>query len=107
MDISCYYDDDGKTNVRILIGPAPGIWTFFMFLYSVAGAITLAGLIIGYSQGVVNNPTWGYWLIPAGIVMTIMVYLIALMGKKKAGSQMLKMRDFVDASVHLRDYEVS
>ncbi len=105
LDVNMEKAMDGKTTVRLLMGPEASIWTMFMFFYTVGGLAVLAGLILGYSQLMLDKGTTWFFLIPAGISIILFFYLAALSGKTKARGQMQIMLDFVMNSVGERNLE--
>lgn len=99
MDLNLEEDVDGKTIIRVLIGPAAGVWTFFMFLYSICGLLVVGGFVLSYSQYVLSKPMWGFWLLPIGALGAIAIYLAGLYGKSKAIPQMIFLKKFFDATL--------
>lgn len=95
MDLNLEKTDDGKTMLRVLMGPEASIWTMFMFFYTVGGLAILGGLILGYSQYVLDKGATWFFLIPAGIAIILFFYLAALTGKTKAAGQMQVLMQFL------------
>lgn len=98
MDLNLEEVEDG-TIIRVLIGPAAGVWTFFMFLYSICALLVVGGFVLSYSQYVLNKDLWGFWLLPIGALGAIAIYLAGLYGKSKAIPQMIFLKKFFDASL--------
>lgn len=99
MDLNLEDDGNGGTTIRVLIGPAAGIWTFFMFIYTICGLTALGSFILSYSQFVLDKSIWGFWLLPIAVLLAISVYLAGLYGKSKAIPQMLHLKRFFDATL--------
>lgn len=99
LDINLEEQEDGLTLVRCLFGPAPTVWTFFMFLYSVCGLLVILGLMIGFSQQTLNQTTWAYWLAAAGGIGSLILFLAAQEGKKLANHEMVELKVFLDAAL--------
>ncbi len=99
MDLNLEEDPAGFTMIRVLIGPAAGVWTFFMFLYTLCVLLGLGGFILSYSQYVLGKSIWGFWLLPIGALGAISVYLAGLYGKSKAIPQMVFLKKFFDAAL--------
>lgn len=99
LDVNLEKQNDGKTTVRLLMGPEASIWTMFMFFYTVGGLAILTGLVLGYSQYVLDKGATWLFLIPAGIAIILFFYLAALTGKTKASGQMHIMLSFVISAV--------
>lgn len=95
MDLNLEKTDTGKTMIRVLMGPEASIWTLFMFFYTVGGLAILGGLVLGYSQYVLDKGATWLFLIPGGIAIILFFYLAALTGKTKANGQMHIMLNFL------------
>lgn len=97
MDLNLEEDkDNGGTIIRVLIGPASAVWTFFMFLYSICAIVLFGGFILSYSQYALGKDIWGFWLIPISVFMAIAVFLAGYWGKKRARRQMINFKKFFD-----------
>jgi hypothetical protein len=96
MDLNFEEDESEGTIIRVVIGPAAAVWTFFMFLYSVAAVILFGGFILSYSQFSLEKDIWGFWLIPGAVVFALSVYLAGYWGKKRARRQMISLKKFFD-----------
>jgi hypothetical protein len=99
MDLNVESRTGKDALIRVLIGPAAAIWTFFMFLYSVAALLLVGGLILGYSQFALNKPMWGFYLIPASVVAAVGIYLAGLWGKSRAHHQMEELKSYFDRAL--------
>lgn len=99
MDLNLEDNGQGGTIIRVLIGPAAGIWTFFMFIYTICGLTAFGSFILSYSQFVLDKNVWGFWLLPIAVLLAISVYLAGLYGKSKAIPQMLFFKKFFDATL--------
>jgi len=99
MDLNMEDDTNGGTLIRVLIGPAAGVWTFFMFLYSICALMLVGGFVLSYSQFVLEKTIWGFWLIPLAVIGAIAIYLAGLYGKSKAIPQMIFLKKFFDAAL--------
>ncbi len=99
MDLNMEANEEGQTTIRVLIGPAAGVWTFFMFLYTICGLLLIGGFVLSYSQFVLEKTIWGFWLLPISAVGAIAIYLAGLYGKSKAIPQMIFLKKFFDAAL--------
>ena len=99
MDISFDELDSGQSGIRILIGPAAGIWTLFMFLYTAASVMAIGGLVLGYSQQVLDQQAWGWWFVPAAMVMAGFIYIAGRYGRYRARCQMHELKYFFDQAL--------
>lgn len=98
LDIN-FEEESESTTVRILIGPAPAVWTFFMFGYSLAGLSIIAGLILGYSQYILGQNSWTFIFAPVGIFLAGGLLLASLAGKYKAQNEMQRLKIFVEFAI--------
>lgn len=99
MDISFDELESGQSGIRILIGPAAGIWTLFMFLYTALSVMAIAGMVLGYSQQILHQAAWGWWLVPAAALLAVIVYLAGRYGRYKARCQMHDLKFFFDRAL--------
>ncbi|WP_421753375.1 hypothetical protein [Croceimicrobium sp.] len=99
MDLNLEERPEGGTLIRVLIGPAAGIWTFFMFLYTICILIAAGSFVLSYSQYVLDKTIWGFWLLPIAVLGAVAVYLAGLYGKSRAIPQMIFLKKFFDAAL--------
>ena len=95
LDISLDELPDNATLIRCLLGPAPGVWTLFVFFYSIFGLGATAGLMVWTSQLTLGKNGWGLWLMVASLIMLGVMHLISIQGKKLARVEMIQMRAYV------------
>lgn len=95
MDISLDKMEDSRTLIRCLLGPSPGVWTLFVFFYSIFGLGATAGLMVWTSQLTLKTGSWGLWLMIGSLVMLGVMHLISIQGKKLARDEMIEMRDYM------------
>lgn len=97
MDLNFEEHEQGEgTIIRVVIGPAAAVWTFFMFLYSLAAVMLFGGFILSYSQFTLGKDIWGFWLIPAAVFFALIVFFAGYWGKKRARRQMISFKKFFD-----------
>lgn len=105
MDINMEKTAEGQTLIRVLMGPEASIWTMFMFFYTIGGLGILTGLVLGYSQYLLDKGATWLFLIPVGIAIILFFYLAALTGKTKARGQMEILFNFLTASVGAKAFK--
>lgn len=98
IDLSFTKSAKEQTNVRVLFGPEPAIWTMFMFGYSVAGLAILGGLVLGYSQYILGHSAWLFWLAPLGVFLLLLLLLASYFGKHQAQEQTLQLKHFLESA---------
>lgn len=88
-------EPDGGTRLRGVYGPAPGLWTLFMFLYTVllttSGILLVYGLVLRQLQldaGVL-------WLVPVLLALFAGLWVAASVGQRLSRHQMATLQSFV------------
>ena len=89
---------EGKDGslIRGLYGPAPGVWTMFVFFYSLIGFVTVIVLIIGLSYlslGMSGSLLW--WALLLAIVL-LSIYLVSFFGQRLGHNQMEILHNFLE-----------
>ncbi len=100
LDISIEQESKSEPSlIRCLIGPAPNIWTMFMFIYGLFGFVGFIGLTLGLSQWTLKTDMWGFWLILVSAVGMIAMYLVSLEGRKLAKYEMMALKHHIDEAL--------
>lgn len=79
--------------------PHPEVWTLFVFLYAAFGFLALVGLGWGLAQNILGQSMWGLLLTPASLLAIGALVLGARYGQRRTRSQMVALRDRLDALV--------
>lgn len=82
--------------LRGLYGPAPNVWTMFVFFYSAIGFFLLFVLIIGTSNMSLGEPSTILWWAPVLIVLLLTTYLVSYFGQKLGHDQMETLHTFLE-----------
>lgn len=99
LNITLEADENGKTLIRGLYGPRPGVWTMFVFFYFViAVAITFIS-IIGFSNISLDHSGSILWLVPVLLVIFATLWLVAYYGQRLGHDQMLTLHYFLEKSL--------
>ncbi|HMQ07914.1 MAG TPA: hypothetical protein PKC30_11475 [Saprospiraceae bacterium] len=88
-------DEDGNLEIRGNYGPNPNIWTVFIFLYSLLGLLTFFIFIIGTTQYSLGMDAGILLILPILILLIILLYLAAQVGKRFAKDQTLQIHRFL------------
>ena len=75
-------DFEGKTLVRVMVGPQYTVWSMFIFIYVFLGVVALFGGLYGFSQLSLGHSTLWIWCMPFALVLFVSVYIIAKMGQR-------------------------
>ncbi len=87
------------TIVRGIVGPKPTLWATFIVLYTfgIAGFTILA--VIGSGMLSLGKSGILLYLSPIFLVLLIVTYLAAQVGKNKAKEQTKQIKDFIEESL--------
>ncbi len=97
LDISFSENEDQEgTLIRCLLAPAPAVWTMFMFFYALAGFVLLVGLMIAGSQYTLDKNLWGLWLAAGAMIVGVILFLIAQVGKSLSRAEMEELKKFIE-----------
>lgn len=84
-------------RIRALFGPAPGLWTFFMFLHFVVAGIFMFFAIAAYSHHLLKE-SCGFDLIMMGlmVILWFSLYFFARIIRTKGVPQMYELKSILD-----------
>ena len=89
------------TLIRGLYGPAPAVWTMFVFFYAIVGFISLVVSIIGFSRMSLDMPAPILWWLPVLLIVLFSLYLVSFFGQKLGHDQMETLHRFLEESLGL------
>lgn len=98
LQIRWEQDEDNiqHTVVRGIIGPRPNVWTFFMFMYGLSGALLLTLGSYALSEYIVNGESHWVWSVPVALCIGIGTYIATRIGQNLAKEHLQVLNDFVD-----------
>lgn len=100
LSLSWETNPDGQGSLlRGFYGPAPGVWTFFMFLYVSIVFSVFVVLVWGLVQKTLGEDAPILWLVPLFIAAFLTLWLVARSGQKLSRPQMNILQDFVEECV--------
>ncbi len=96
-------DLEGKegTMLRGLYGPAPSVWTMFVFFYALVGFAFVVVAIIGFSRISLDMPAPILWWLPVLLIVLLSLYLVSFFGQKLGHDQMETLHTFLEESLGL------
>lgn len=96
-------DLEGKdgTLLRGLYGPAPAVWTMFVFFYALIGFALVVVAIIGFSRLSLDMPAPILWWLPILAIVLLSLYLVSFFGQKLGHDQMEQLHTFLEESLGL------
>lgn len=101
LSMSLESEDDGTTLIRGHYGPAPAVWTMFVFFYSIiALAFVIIG-VIGLANISVDESGAVLWLLPLLFAIFSSLYAVSYIGQKKSRHQIAEMHNFVRSCLHI------
>jgi hypothetical protein len=90
------------TLVRGVYGPAPGLWTMFMFFYTALALSATAILIYGLVLRALGEESSILWLVPILLALIVTLWLAASLGQRLSRHQMTTLHQFVEQSLGMR-----
>lgn len=88
-------DDGEAVQLCGRYGPQPDIWGLFLGLYAVSLFSTLAGLVLGSSQALLDLPPWGLLVALGSAAFGGLLYLGSFVGQRLSAHQMHVLGDFL------------
>ncbi len=93
-------DSNGKTLIRGNIGPKSTVWTMFMFFYVLVGVLGMFGGMVGLSQWTLDKNPWGFWFLAAAVVIIVLVYISARVGRNMGQEQMRQLIQYLKEQIN-------
>ncbi len=90
-------EEDSKTLIRGLYGPAPNVWTIFLLAYLAIGVLSLFALFLGMSYWMLGQEIQILWALPILAVLALVVYFIAQFGQKLGAEQTFRLHQFIES----------
>lgn len=91
-----FEEEENETVIRCVLGPRSVVWTMFAAFYGFAVLLGVAGLTLGLCQWYLGMNAYGFWFVPASVILLAAAYGIALTGQKLAYDQMVVLRRSLD-----------
>ena len=82
--------------VHVLIGPRPSIWSMFVASYTFWVFLGTMGVIFGFSQVSLGQPSTAMWAGPISVLAVGFTYLAARMGRKLGHDQSVLLKSTLD-----------
>ena len=94
-------EEEEGTLIRGLYGPAPAVWTMFVFFYALIGFAIVVISVIGFSRLSLDMSAKILWLVPVLFVILLWLYLVSFFGQKIGHDQMETLHAFLEKSLGL------
>ncbi len=92
-------ETENGTIVRGIVGPKPSLWATFMVFYVFAISGFTITAVIGSGMLSLGKSGVLLYISPIFLILLILVYVAAQVGKNKAALQTKKIRDFIKESL--------
>lgn len=99
MDINLEELANGRTLVRCLIGPGPGIWMLFAAGYVGLILLGLTGITLGLAQQLLDKTAWGFYFVPFALVLGGIMMYLERTGRARARGDMHLLKNMVDSAL--------
>ena len=93
-------ESEENSVLHCILGPRSAIWTLFATLYGLSLFAGLIGIVLGLSQWSIGNYPYGFWLVPASVILIALAYLIAITGQKLSYNEMLFLRSKLERAIY-------
>ena len=94
-------EEKNGTNIYGLYGPAPAVWTMFVFFYALIGFAIAVILVVGLSRISLDMDAPILWWIPVLLIILLSIYLVSFFGQKIGHGQMETLHTFLENSLGL------
>ena len=91
--------DDQSPELFGRFSPHPSIWTAVMFSYMALCVIVFFLCVIGMSQSLANEYPWGFWGIPACLLVGATLWIVSQAGQRLAQDEMVMLKQLVESAV--------
>ena len=83
--------EEDQTKIRGLYGPRPGVWTMFVFIYSLIGFLSVMALMYGFAQLMLKMSPSGLQISLVGTLLLLGAYITSAIGQRFGREQMNKL----------------
>ena len=87
-------EEDGNCLIRGVYGPAPSVWTMFVFFYSLIGFLVIIIGVLGLSNISLGKSSAILWFVPVLLVIFFSLYMVSYFGQNMGKEQMITLHRF-------------
>lgn len=87
---------DGGSMLQGIFGPRPAVWSILVAAYAAIGFLGVMGVTFGISQWMLGYPPWVLWSGPAALLLALVVYGVARIGRRLGYDQMVVQLTWVE-----------
>ncbi|MFT4535842.1 MAG: hypothetical protein ACI9P5_003212 [Saprospiraceae bacterium] len=92
-------DIDGKTFISGIYGPAPEVWTMFVFFYAIIALSIVIASVIGFANRSIGESGAILWAIPVLVLIFASMYSVSYFGQKKGHNQVEGIYRFLSGGI--------
>ena len=96
-------DDDAGSIIHGHFAPRSDIWTLVVAIYAMSAFTVAMGLLFAASQWMLNMEAWAIWPVLGALVVSLIVYILALIGQKLSEDQMQMLLHYVEEAEGVRE----
>ncbi|TNE62322.1 MAG: hypothetical protein EP344_05065 [Bacteroidetes bacterium] len=94
-------DDQNQAVIAGLIGPKPGVWTLFVFVYFSIGIIGFVISSYGVSNYILGRYSYTLLAFPIAILLMLTAYKAGKYGEQLGADQIEMLKDFVREAISM------
>ena len=80
-------DNPNITLLHGLYGPAPSVWTMFVFFYAILALVTVIVSVIGFANISIGESGNILWALPFLVILLLSIYAVTYFGQRKGHEQ--------------------
>ena len=93
-------DKPNHSTISGLIGPSPGVWTLFVFIYFIIALIGFVFFSIGVSNWIMNKETAYFWSLPITIILMATAYKAGKLGEQLGADQVIELKKILSKTIN-------
>ena len=94
--------DSVKTDLSVLYGPAPNVWTMFVFFYAIIALLIVIAGVIGLANRSIGESGVVLWAIPVLVLIFASMYGVSYIGQKKGHDQVEGIYHFMKSVIRAK-----
>lgn len=90
-------EDEENPNLTVLLGlygPAPSVWTMFVFVYAIIALATIIISVIGFANMSIGESGSILWALPMLVILLLSIYATSYFGQRKGHDQIRIIDEF-------------
>ncbi len=91
--------ENGKTQIRGLVGPNTKVWTMFVFFYGIVAILFIAGIILRDTHLMLNITACWLCAILCLVLLGLLIWITAKAGQYRGKEQSSWLQEFLDETI--------